>query len=357
MPNPNDTENEHQDTDTGVQDGADNQPTSGEDADLAAFEKGLEEADDGYDDAPAEDEPAADDEPTDRDGPAPDDAPADDDPAAAVVDEPAKAVEDEIAERGLKGKAADRFRELANASNEYAPVKAALEQAGLKAEDLPVMVQRARNMDEWEAMVSESTAQPEQLADAMSLIRAINSDDTDTLQAAYTKLEAELAAIGKRIGREAPGYDPLAEHTDLAEMVEMGDMSREAAQEVVKARALLASQQQRAQQGQQQQASQQQAQQAQAAAMAEIESLNAQLKQKDAAGYAQRVNAIDYAAIKQYPPEQWPARIEAAYWRVPVSQPKPAPGNVPLRPVGNRPMNRVPQNDMEAFEMGVAAAR
>lgn len=341
--------------DTAIAEGNDERANA-EDADLDAFSRGVAEAAEHEDEAPLDDEPAGDDEPAPE--VSEDDALAPAAPDEPAAEDPGKAVEDEITERGLKGKAADRFRELANANKEYEPVVAALKQAGIQTADLPAIVQRARNHDEWTQMITDSTAQPDQLADAMSLIKAINSDDTQTLEAAYTKLEAELAAIGKRIGREAPGYDPMTEHADIAEMLDNGDITREAAQQIVQARALLA--QQQAQQGQhkQQQQQAQLKQQAQNAAIAEIETLNATLKQQDPAGFAQRVAAIDYAAIKQYPPEQWPARIEAAYWRAQVAPAKPpVPSHVPLRPAGNRPMQRVPQSDMEAFEMGVAAAR
>ena len=258
------------------------------------------------------------------------------------------------------GKPSDEFGELAkdtkaDTRERFEKLKAGYDELHAKAQQYEAAHKR---MAEWEEIITESTARPEQLNEALHLIRAINSNDPGVLEKAYGALEQELAAIGKRIGREAPGYDPLAEHQDLREAVEVGDMTRKHAAEVAKARALAAQHQAAAQQHQQQATSQQQAQHAQQAALAEVNELNARLKAEDPAGFAHRVKAIDYAEIRKHPPHLWAAKIEAAYWRAAPPAPKVPAAPSPLRPsaAGGRAMTSKPTSALEAVEAALSEA-
>lgn len=318
-----------------------------------AFDKGVEEANT---------EQGADAPESPEETPEPDKAPAEK-PAEAKpkpdMTSHDKAVETEIKERGLKEDAATRFRELANAANAYTPIREAMDKAGITADKLPEALNAAVQQTEWREIIADSTAQPEQLSDALNVIKAINSDDPAVLGQVYDKLAAELEQVGKRIGREVPGrYDPLSEHADLSEAVEAGDMTRKHAAEVAQARAQQATRRQRQEQQGQQAQAQQATQQAQQEALKEVAALNTQLKTEDAANFAHRMQQIDYAAIRQLPPHLWAAKVEAAYWRVqPAAPAKPAIGHVPLRANGGGQMQRKPQNDVEAFDIGVASVR
>lgn len=325
---------------------------------LAAFEVGAAEAAEA-DEAPA---PVVADPATET--PAPVETP---EPAAEAAAPDAAEVADvdvdaEVAAHGLKGKSEARFRELAGTIRELAPMKAALATAGITdVAQLPEIIGRAQRLEEWHGIIEDTDATPDQLSDAFGVLKAINSDDPQVLGQVYDKLTAELALIGKRIGRAVPGsYDPLAEHADLLEEVENGDLPRVRAMELVQQRAMQANLQQRNQQATQQQGQQQ----AEQAAIAQVGQLNAQLKASDP-DFLRKVPYLQpaLATIRQnLPPQQWAQAIADAYRLLPplppVANQLPPVTAMPLRPVGGAStMQRKPKSDMEAFEMGAATAR
>lgn len=298
-------------------------------------------------------------EPEPKEEPQPEPEGEDEFEAGKKADEP----DPEAGPEKPEAKPSDEFGELgkdvkADTRERFEKLKASYDELHAKAAQAEQFQVAHERMQEWEGIIAESTARPEQLTDALHLIRAINSDDPQILGAAYEKLTAELAMIGKRIGREAPGYDPMAEHDDLRTAIENGDITREHAAEVVKARALAARQQQAAQSQQQGAQQQAQAQQAEQQALEEVNALNARLKAEDAANFDARLKAIDYAEIRKHPPHLWAAKIEAAYWRAQPAAPKAPAAPNPLRPTvsGNRSLAAKPTSGLEAVEQALAAA-
>lgn len=304
------------------------------DADMAAFDAGLAEANgeaQADDDAPA-------DEPT------PPEAKADDTPA----DPPPAKPSDAFGELPKDAKAETRER--------FGKLKEQYDTLHQEVEPLRAAAARAQ---EWEQLVMSTGAPPELMGsmfDYAAIATKANAGDPQAIALALDTARKEYEHWAKLAGADVPGVDPLADYPELRAQVEEGDMTRAAALEVVKARNLLSRQQQVQQQSAQQQ--QAEARQAEAvnAAKTELAELNAKLSAEDP-HFAQRVAKIDFAAIRQHPPHLWAAKVEAAYWRVPVEAPRPRVAHSPLRPGTTAPVRPQPKDDMDAFAMGVASVR
>ena len=290
-------------------------------------------------------------------------------PDAKPDDKPAErdeAVEKEIKDLGLKGRTEERFRELTGQVKELAPIREALDKAGIKdVAQLPQIIQSARERDEFISMVQETGATPEQYGqslDYLGLITRAANGDMDAAKQAYEVISKEQAALAQVLGIEVPGvHDPLAEHKDLQADVENGDLSRERALEIARSRAQQATgqrvQQQRNQQ-QEQTRAQQQAEQQGIVALQQWEAG----KLSDPA-YAAIRPALDteVAKIRQkLPPGQWVQATEYACRALmaEAAARKPKPPVAPLRPGPTRPVLDKAEFDdpVEAMMAGIQAA-
>jgi hypothetical protein len=255
---------------------------------------------------------------------------------------PDQEIEKEIADRKLEGKSADRFRELATQVKELAPIKAALEQAGIRdIAEVPKLAERAKFAEELVEQVMSTGANAEQYGQALDYLKVVNeavrSGDPAKAQAALDMLKPELDVLARITGQEIAGIaDPLAGHADLAEAVEAGDMTRKHALEVAASR-----HRSQLQQGHQQQVSQQA--QAQLAQEQGVQALVQWEQARIAADptYAAKRPQLNtmVAWIRQnLPPQQWVQATEQAYatLQAPAPPPRPKPGNVPVRPTGAR---------------------
>ncbi|HST44501.1 MAG TPA: hypothetical protein VLK29_04670 [Luteimonas sp.] len=260
--------------------------------------------------------------------------------AAPVAD-----VEAEIKDLGIKNeRAAQRFRELSERVAEVEPLRA-----------------KAVRADEWEQTVTSTGATPEQFGAALNYLRAVNSGSPEAMTQAYDVMQKELQWLGEKLGREAPGFDPLSAHADLAEKVKAGDITREAAAEIVQHR-------QRSQLQEQHQTTQKQnwqAQQAEQQGLQQVAALGEQLRTSDP-DFQRKFQflAPTMALIQQtLPPQQWAAQIQAAYQQLPALPPvqaaapaRPASPS-PMRPSGAPALAAKPKNAHEAFDFGVQEAR
>ncbi|WOB24755.1 MULTISPECIES: hypothetical protein [Xanthomonas] len=312
---------------------------------LDAFSAGVEEAraqeadEPGADPAPA---PAAD---TPAEEPKPQD-PLSTEPAkeAPKPEEQPKSVDDEIKDLGITNERTQkRFRELTERAAEVEPLRT-----------------KAAKADEWEQTITSTGATPQQFGNALNYLAAINSKDPDAMAQAYDSMSKELQWLGQRIGREAPGFDPISAHADLAEKVASGDLTREVAAEMAQHR-------QRGVLQQEQRANQQQSyqtQQAEQTGLAQVQALGSQLKATDPA-FAQKLPYLmPTVEIIQstLPPDQWAAAVHNAYMRLPaVAAPAPAApvarsANNPTRANAGVSLAAKPTKE-NAFEFGVAEAR
>lgn len=312
---------------------------------LDAFSAGVEEAraqeaqEPGAEPAPAGDPPA--DEPKPQDPPSGE--PAKEDPKPE--EQPAKSVDDEIKDLGITNERTQkRFRELSERAAEVEPLRT-----------------KAAKADEWEQTITSTGASPQQFGNALNYLAAINSKDPDAMAQAYDAMSKELQWLGQRIGREAPGFDPISAHPDLAEKVASGDLTREVAAEMAQHR-------QRGVLQQEQRTTQQQtvqAQQAQEQGLAQVQALGSQLKAADPA-FAQKLQFLMPAVEliqSTMPPDQWAAAFHNAYLRLPaVAAPAPAApatprqANNPTRAHAGTSLAPKPTKE-NAFEFGVAEAR
>lgn len=273
-----------------------------------------------------------------------------------------EATEKEISELGLKDKTAARFRELATSAKEYAPVREAMEAAGIQsAEDIQGLSQRSKDFEDMVSMVQDTGATPEQYGQALDMVKLINgamSGDRQSAENAYKFMQAEVAGLAKMLGKEVDGFDPLAEHADLQREVDNGDLSRERALEIVQTRNGSKMDSQRTQEMQQQQSQKQ----AQADGVQALNTLGNQLEAQDPQYRAKLPYLISsLETIKaSLPPEQWVAATQQAYARIPAppAQPKPkakpAPG--PVRSGAMRQALEPTTDDpMEALDLGIKA--
>jgi hypothetical protein len=275
-------------------------------------------------------------------------------PADAPAGKPAEPAADDEPPPGLSDKAQARFKELT-------PYKAAFKQAGIeRPEDLPAIVERARFADELEQAIVSTGATPEQYGSAIQYLALVNSGDPDKMAQAFDVMQAELAALSKALGREVPGvHDPLADHPDLQEEVQAGDITKKRALEIVQQRNASS-----LTKGRQEQASaQEQARQEHAQAIDSLNQLGAQLKAADPQ-YAAKIAALKptIALIREtFPPAQWAARLQAAYQQVnvpaaPAAPTLPPPGPVRSVAPAGVTMAAEPKSPMEALDLALAAA-
>lgn len=282
-------------------------------------------------------------------------AKADAKPADAVkVDvQPDPETDAAVTELGLKGKAEVRFREMAGT----------IKTLSQEVEPLRAEADRGR---EWERLVTETKATPEQFGQSLGYLTYINSGDPKKQGEAFDFLLGELQALGKNIGREVPGLvDPIADHADLSEAVKFGEMTRAAALELAQRRTVEARNTER-----QTAADQNSRQQAEFdKGMQDVTALSTRLKTEDPALFQAKLEVLAplLDQVRQtVPPAKWVETIEDLYTRIRVAAPvaaAPAPtparppvGAMPLRATGTgAPMARSLKgaSEMDAFNMGL----
>lgn len=252
------------------------------------------------------------------------------------------AVEEEIAAYGLKPKAAERFRELTK-----------------RAADADVLRARAGTADEWEQTIQSTGANPQQFGAALGYLRAVNSGSPEEMAKAYEAMEKELQWLGQRLGREAPGFDPLTAHADLKAKVDGGDMDRAQAMEMARLRQHEQLQREQLQTRDDQHRHEQEVQYA----TTQVASLGSTLRAADP-DFERKFSFLMPAVrlIEQrLPPSQWAQEIQRAYAALPpMPAAAPAPAAAlrnPTRPNSAPALNAKPKTAEEAFEMGVATAR
>ncbi len=214
-------------------------------------------------------------------------------------------------------------------------------------------------MTDWEQTIQSTGTTPQQFGATLLYLTDINSGDPVRMNCAYETMEAELKFLGEKLGREAPGFDPLAAHPDLAEKVKTGDLDRAAAVELVqhRQRGVLQNEQQQNQQRVSQ------SQQAEQLGLQAVADLGAQLRTTDPQFQQKFAYLAPTVEIIQstMPPAQWAAAIQQAYQRLPPI-PAAAPAvaarpNNPARASAAPAVPATPKNPADAFSFGVAEAQ
>ncbi|GAB1407677.1 hypothetical protein MASR1M8_15960 [Thermomonas brevis] len=258
---------------------------------------------------------------------------------------PAPDAEAEIKSMGLKDRAAERFREM---STEIRTLRETLETAGVKdLAELPTLVQRAQYADQLMQDIVDTGATPEQYSKSLSYladVHAAASGDREAAERAFETLLPEVQALASLLGKDIAGVaDPLAQHEDLAEAVENGEITRQYALQLAATRAQGQVQQQRQQQTRQQQ-------EAQAAVQQADEALRAfDMQMQQVPGYAHKRPILDaqMQMVRQnVHPSRWVEAATAILARIPDIAPPPAPKPTPgpVRSGRPAPANLAPEH-------------
>lgn len=267
--------------------------------------------------------------------------------AASAASQP-DAIDAEIKDLGINNERTQkRFRELSERAAEV--------------EALRPDAERGR---QWEETIKSTGADPQQMGNALNYLAAINSGDPAAMGQAYDFMQQEMAWLAKQLGRPAPGYDPLSEHADLAKQVADGDMTRPAAEELIRSRRTTALQQDSQQRQRQQMEQQATAEQAHQQALQQVGALGQQLRAADPHFDAKFKAIQPMVAVIQstLPPQEWAGAIQWAYLAAPAPvvappaqrQPAAAPNN-PARATG-LDLSQAPTKE-NAFAFGVEAAK
>ena len=219
-----------------------------------------------------------------------------------------------------------------------------------------------RERDDLVGMVAETRATPEQFNQTLEYLRAVNSGDPKQIEAAIGVLQTELAALSRMIGKPVPGVDVLANHADLRQAVDAGDLSEAHARELAAARdaRAFASRRYEAMSAEQQQA---------AAIELGRQGLNDLEKQLQADPEYARKRAILIPALQpvlaQLPPARWVETFKAAYDRLklgPVAAPAAAAAPAAPTTAAHQPLRartpagqaaKAPASLLEAINAGI----
>lgn len=254
-----------------------------------------------------------------------------------------------------------RFREL---SERVETLSKALESAGIEdVQSLPELVQRAKSGEDLIGMVMETGADHQQFGLALDILSKSNAALSGDMKAAESLYEFhmnELAAWGKVLGREAPGTDPLADHPDLRDEVESGDLPRKRALEIASVRNQDRLRQANAERVSEREGQGKQQQAAVEAARTEIAAWDAEMLRNDPSYRARRATLdAEVARIRATkPPQEWLRETVLAYARIPAPAPAHVPPPGPVR--GNRGTQGMqPQfkSVEEALDYGIDSVR
>lgn len=327
---------------------------------MAAFDKAIEETN-----APEVAEVAPVEEVKPVDETAPVEAKAD----AAPVDKGTEEVKPddettkEITALGLKGKSSERFQQMAGEIKTFAPIKEALEKAGIKdVAELPRILERAKVADDWEEMAVSTNATPEQMGMAFDYLRYANaavSGDVKAAEKCYEYMAEEMKVWAKMLGKDVPGVvDPLEGQDDLLKAVDEGEITRAYALQIAANRTQGTFTAQRDEQTQQRNESEQLFKQG-------VSSLNelGDVLQKADPHYEAKLNyflPIVQTIRETCHPSEWAKRSRDAYLSIPDPAPVVVPRvstPTPIRPGGLAPgLTPVTDDPFEALELGIAAA-
>lgn len=274
-----------------------------------------------------------------------------DDPAKPAEAKPAEAAkpptEDAFKEpEGLSEGAQERFRSLVSMVRER---DARIEQAETQVGEMRQAVEG------FQRMIVDSGANDQELVALFDFAKAIKSGN-------WTAAEPMLAHLTQQyrvaMGRDPNGADPFTAHPDLAQAVQEGKITAEAAREVLRARQVLADEQRRTQAAQAEQQTQQQYVASVQRATAEVGQMVRQWSATDL-DWPKKQAMLQTQAVeiaKALPPEQWGFALQSAYKLIgetlKASAPAratPAAGAQPLRPSAANAGRREPANMAEAI--------
>lgn len=257
-------------------------------------------------------------------------------------------------EGGMRKRPSDEFGELP--ATVSAKTRERFDAMRGKYDELHGEREAARASEQkWIDTVQSTGATPQQFGATLSYLQAVNSGTKAGMEAAYEMMSGELATLGKALGREVPGYDPLTDHPDLLERVERADLERADALELAQARAGRNFDQATTQHSQSAAAQQAETD----AGLAAVSAFGLQMKATDP-NYVAKTAAMKplvERVVSAMPPSQWAAAIKDIYDNIQVAAPVPA-YTAPIRPTSS-PSNgagvtKAPGSAREAVDAALA---
>lgn len=285
---------------------------------------------------------------------------------AAEAEEEAEDVKDDAGE-GEAEPAEDEAEKEAKPSDEFGelpentPKRTQERFQSLKGKydelDSQLKVAQEQN-EEWAGHLQRVGANGEQLGLVFEYLGAVNSNTPEGLEKAYQFMQNELAVLGRALGKEAPGFDPMAEHADLQQEYERGEITKERAAEIIQARQAANLQQQ----NQSMQTQQQEAEAKKRAGLDGLSKLHVELA-ADAQWEMKKelLTPLVKGIVSTADPSQWADLVREAYQKIPdMAPPKPklAPAPNPVRPTGPTAgegggVTKEPGNIYEALDMSL----
>lgn len=247
-------------------------------------------------------------------------------------EEPGKPADDDAFKEpeGLTPGAQERFQSLVGMVKER---NTQIEQ--LRAQEGEVR----QAVEGFRQMITESGASDQEIVALFDFARAIKSGNWSAAEPMLAHLTQQYRVA---TGRDPNGADPFAQHPDLAQRVQAGELAAEIAIEVVKARQVIASAQQAEQAARTQQQSQQQYQTAASEAAQQVKTLVQKWSSTDLDWPRKQALLQSHATeiAKRLPPDQWGFALESAYSIIGQTMAAPAQGGAPTR---QAPSSTTPQ--------------
>jgi len=132
----------------------------------------------------------------------------------AEYDDPADIPDEEF--KNLAPKSQNRFQSLVNERNTATKLVTDLK----------------KYQDDVHATIKAANSTPDQMADILEFTRMENSKDPEENRAALNLAIKKVKDLAVKLGVRVPGHNPLENHKDLAERVELGELAQEDAEEM-----------------------------------------------------------------------------------------------------------------------------
>jgi hypothetical protein len=268
--------------------------------------------------------------------------------AARAASPPDKPAVDQLTEpEGLRPEASERFRALV---------------ATIKERDTELETVRAQAtqhqqvVDGFRQMLADSQASDQEFLALLNFAKAVKTGNWQATEPMLAHLTQQYRVA---TGRDLMGADPFAQHPDVAQAVQSGQITAEIGTQIVRSRQVLAENQRQQVTREAQQREAQATEQAIQANSASVAALVAGWEKSDLDWPRKREIIIEQAKVigSTLPPQHWEAAIKAQYEAVtramqaasPAIKPTSATPQ-PLRPSGASGGQREPTSMLEAVQ-------
>lgn len=233
-----------------------------------------------------------------------------------------------------------------------------------QAERVATELQAAR--DGLMQVLRESGTTDTDIANFVQFHQLYRSNDRRALEVALQVVDSQRTSLLKRLGRDAPGFDAIADFPDLVADVEEQRVTRERALEIANARRVQAAETAKAEAARRANAHRGETQaafeKARDGALTAIDDWTARTAATDLDFKAKEATILPRIEqiVREYPPHLWLPTIKTVYESIVVQKPQPNQdlgGHKPLRPSGAKPGAPAPTSMAEAIDQGLGYAK